>query len=41
MGRVTFRADDWTPFLSWLVWGEIVHVGKDAVKGNGWYEICS
>ncbi|MFQ6102493.1 MAG: CRISPR system precrRNA processing endoribonuclease RAMP protein Cas6 [Anaerolineae bacterium] len=37
LGWVTFRADDWTPFLPWLVWGEVVHVGKDAVKGNGWY----
>ena len=27
------------PFLPWLVWGEQVHVGKDAVKGDGWYEI--
>lgn len=24
-----------------LVWGELVHVGKDAVKGNGWYTIQS
>ena len=38
VGQVTFRADDWTPFLPWLVWGEAVHVGKDAVKGNGMYE---
>ena len=40
VGRVTF-AGDLEPFLPWLVWGEIVHVGKDAVKGNGWYEIVS
>jgi len=39
VGRVTFRADDWSPFLPWLVWGEITHVGKDAVKGNGCYLI--
>ena len=38
VGQVTFEGD-LEPFLPWLVWGEIVHVGKDAVKGNGWYEI--
>jgi hypothetical protein len=26
-------------FLPWLLWGQFTHVGKDAVKGNGWYEI--
>ncbi len=40
VGQVTFEGD-LEPFLPWLVWGEIVHVGKDAVKGNGWYEIAS
>ncbi len=35
VGQVTFEGD-LEPFLPWLVWGEIVHVGKDAVKGNGW-----
>ena len=38
IGRVTF-AGDLEPFLPWLVWGEVVHVGKDAVKGNGWMRI--
>jgi len=38
LGTVVLEADDWTPFLPWLVWGELVHVGKDAVKGNGAYE---
>lgn len=23
----------------WLLWGQSLHVGKDAVKGNGWYRI--
>lgn len=27
------------PFLPWLLWGQFTHVGKDAVKGNGWYII--
>jgi len=39
MGSVTLEADDWSPFWVWLVWGQFVHVGKDAVKGNGWYEV--
>ncbi len=37
VGRVTLEAGDWSPFWPWLVWGQFVHVGKDAVKGNGWY----
>jgi hypothetical protein len=39
VGSATFAADDWQPFLPWLVWGQVVHVGKDAVKGNGWYRV--
>lgn len=23
----------------WLLWGELLHVGKSTVKGNGWYQI--
>jgi len=38
-GAVTFACDDWAPFAPWLVWGQFVHVGKDAVKGNGWYQV--
>jgi hypothetical protein len=25
--------------LPWLIWGQSLHVGKDAVKGNGWYQV--
>lgn len=25
------------PLLPWLLWGQSLHVGKNAVKGNGWY----
>jgi hypothetical protein len=39
VGRATYRADDWSPFLPWLIWGQFTHVGKDAVKGNGRYRI--
>ena len=27
------------PFREWLLWGEALHVGKNAIKGDGWYEI--
>jgi hypothetical protein len=37
-GEVTF-AGDMAPFLPYLKLGEYVHVGKNAVFGNGWYEI--
>ena len=39
LGSVTLEAEDWSPFLVWLAWGQFAHVGKDAVKGNGWYEL--
>ncbi|MBN2393406.1 MAG: CRISPR system precrRNA processing endoribonuclease RAMP protein Cas6 [Anaerolineae bacterium] len=39
VGHVTVQAKDWSPFLPWLLWGLFVHVGKDAVKGNGMYGI--
>lgn len=37
VGQVTWRAADWKPFLPFLLWGMVTHVGKDAVKGNGRY----
>ena len=39
VGQVTFRAAHWQPFLPGLVWGQFTHLGKDTVKGNGWYSI--
>ena len=39
VGKVTFASEDWLPFLPWLIWGQFTHVGKDAVKGNGWYKV--
>jgi len=39
LGSVELAADDWTPFWPLLIWGQFVHVGKDAVKGNGWYAL--
>lgn len=39
-GKATFKGD-LAPFRELLVWGELIHVGKNAVKGNGWYRIES
>jgi hypothetical protein len=41
LGTVVLQAEDWSLFWPWLVWGQFVHVGKDAVKGNGWYELTA
>lgn len=38
VGEVTFEGE-MGPFLPYLRLGEYVHVGKNAVFGNGWYEI--
>lgn len=40
VGRATFRGD-LGPLRELLVWGALVHVGKNAVKGDGWYEIMA
>ncbi len=37
-GRATFTGD-LAPFRELLAWGELIHVGKNIVKGNGWYRI--
>jgi len=39
IGQAVYQAADWSPFLPWLVWGQFTHVGKDAVKGNGLYQL--
>ncbi len=38
LGKATFIGN-LQPFADLLVWGELTHVGKNAVKGNGWYKI--
>lgn len=38
LGEVTFEGN-LSPFLELLVIGELIHVGKNAVKGNGKYSI--
>ncbi|MDQ7034316.1 MAG: CRISPR system precrRNA processing endoribonuclease RAMP protein Cas6 [Anaerolineae bacterium] len=40
VGEVLFEGD-MSPFLEWLVWGQSIQVGKNTVKGNGWYEIVA
>lgn len=37
-GRAVFEGP-LTPLLPWLIWGEYTHVGKNAVKGDGWYAL--
>lgn len=37
-GRAIFIGD-LTPFRELLAWGELIHVGRNTVKGNGWYRI--
>ena len=39
VGTATYRAVDWQPFAPWLVWGSLLGVGKNTVKGDGWYAI--
>ena len=41
MGEVTLACDDWRPLLPWLLWGQFTHVGKNAVKGDGWYALAA
>lgn len=40
VGQATF-VGDLTPFHEFLLWGELIHVGKSCVKGNGWYKVES
>jgi hypothetical protein len=35
----TAYAGDLTPFWPWLLWGSVTHLGKWAVKGNGYYNV--
>ena len=38
MGRAVYHGD-LKPLLPWVLMGQSVHVGKSAVKGDGWYEV--
>ncbi len=39
VGTAMYRAEAWDALLPWLVWGEVVQVGKNVVKGCGLYEL--
>ena len=41
MGEVVLRAPKavWEALLIPILWGEITHLGKNAVKGQGWYKV--
>lgn len=43
VGLATYSAapEVWAPLLPWLIWGQGTQVGKDVVKGNGWYELVA
>jgi hypothetical protein len=38
VGEAVFTGD-LAPFREWLLWGASLHVGKNAVKGDGWYAL--
>ncbi len=40
IGSVTF-AGELAPLRELLVWGSLIHVGRNCVKGDGWYHILS
>lgn len=41
IGQATYHCRDWSPLLPWLLWGTQVHVGKNAVKGAGWFTLTT
>lgn len=39
IGQAAYHTQTWGPLLPWLIWGEIVQVGKNVVKGCGVYRL--
>ncbi len=39
LGEAVYAAPDWQPLLPWLIWGQVVQVGKNTVKGCGVYTL--
>lgn len=39
VGTAMYYAAAWKALLPWLVWGEVVQVGKNVVKGCGLYRL--
>ena len=40
VGSVTLVSDDWPELLPFLLWGQSVQLGKNVVKGGGWFEVA-
>ncbi len=42
VGQATYRAEAevWAALLPYLLWGTVTHVGKSAVKGDGWFGVA-
>lgn len=42
VGQAVYRAEAevWAVLLPYLLWGSVVHVGKSAVKGDGWFGVA-
>jgi len=38
VGEITFKGD-LRPFIPWLLWATVTHVGKDCTKGGGWMRL--
>lgn len=41
IGSATYFCEKWALLLPWLLWASHVHVGKNAVKGGGWFIIST
>lgn len=41
VGDVVLWAPDWKPLLPYLLWGESIQLGKNVVKGCGWYGLVT
>jgi hypothetical protein len=41
VGDVILWAPDWQLLLPYLLWGESIQVGKNVVKGCGWYTLTT
>jgi len=40
VGKVRLLAENWEPLLPLLLWGESLQVGKNVVKGGGWFTVA-
>lgn len=39
IGKAIYQAETWDTLLPWLIWGTVVQVGKNVVKGCGVYRL--